>query len=593
MSRRLRLLIILILGVCLHVSVSSAVAEDIVPVSAGGNLPSSGLYLNINELAEYRAESGLKNLEPHSLVLTDMGLKAYNENREKEALMLFTKAKELSPDLPLTYLYLSKANFSLSLKGIYTSLGYLFDAWRAFHRNFWWSFQIAGVLSLSLFLAIYMSIIVLLIVLMSSKFSLYVHDILEDKRKIFLLLPVFILAFFGPVFGVIGFLLPVWIYMKGREKVVIYCGIAILTLIVLLLPLFWSFPGASQDRTLRSIVRINEGTYSGETSKPDTSNRGYESTFAYALDLKRKGFYDEAIMIYEGLLNQGDDAKIYNNLANCYVGLGKYDTAVTYYNKAIKLKKLVSAHYNLSQLYREHFNFSDARGYYQKAININPQKVNFYNSVRGTSVNRFVMDESLSNRELWYTAFKWYPYYKSSMFLGRILTFTNRGLSIVLFFLLVLALYIYNKQAPCGAYRCRRCGRIYCGSCEKRISREEVCITCFKTLVELSELGPKERIEKILEIQRYRDNRNQRLKILTLILPGSGHIYSGRHISGSLILLSYAFFIFSTLLWLYIPAVASMKEVAAFFMWASVSGFITVYGIAAISVFRRTPRKWL
>ncbi|MEE8329751.1 MAG: tetratricopeptide repeat protein [Thermodesulfovibrionia bacterium] len=593
MAKRLRLLIIFILGFYLCIPVKTAIAEDVRTVSSEGNLPSSGLYLNIHELEEYRAERGLKNLEPHSLVLTDIGLKAYNENRGEEAIVFFTKAKELSPDLPLTYLYLSNANLSLSLKGIYTSLGYLLDTLGAFYRNFWWSFQTAGILSVSLFLALCVSIIVFLIILISLKFRLYIHDIIEDKRKIFLLLPAFILAFFGPIFGLIGFLLPFWVYMKRREKVVLYCGIGILAINLLILPLFWSFLGAFQDRTLRSIVKINEGTYSGETSNIDTSKRGYESTFAHALDLKRKGFYDEAIRTYDGLLNQRDDAKVYNNIANCYVGLGNYDMAVAYYNKSIKLKKMASSYYNLSQLYREHFNFSDAKGYYQKAIKIDTQKVDFYNSVRGTSVNRFVMDEYLSTGELWYTAFKWYPYYESSMFLGRILTFTNRGFSIVILFLLAFALYVYNRYVSRGAYRCRRCGKIYCSSCEKRISREDVCLMCYKTLVEVSELGPKERIEKILEIQRYRDDRNQRLKILTFILPGSGHIYSGLNIYGFLILLSFAFFLFSALQWFYIPAIVSMKQAAVFFGWASVSGLILVYGLAVISAFRRTPRKWL
>ncbi len=577
----------------MYVPVKTTLAESIKTVSSEDDSPGSGLYLDIHELVEYRAEYGLKNLEPHSIVLTDIGLKAYNEKREKEAIIFFNEAKQLSPDLPSPYLYLAKANFSLSLKGLSAASGYLLDAWRAFYSNFWWSFQTAGVLFISLFLALYISIIVLLITLMSSKFRLYIHDIVEDKKKIFLLLPSIVLAFFGPIFGLIGFMLPFWIYMKGREKVMLYCVIAISVLIVLMLPLFSSFLGASQDKTLRNIVKINGGIYTGETPDIVGNERGYEAIFTYALDFKRRGYYDEAIRMYEGLLNQREDARLYNNLANCYVGLGDYDMALAYYNKALQSTKMASTYYNLSQIYREIFKFSDAEEYYQNAIRIDLQKVAFYNSVKGTSVNRFVMDETLSNKELWPLAFKWYPYYKSSMFLGKTFSFTNRGFSVVLLLLLAFTLYIYRRHVSYGAYRCRRCGEIYCSRCEKRISHEEVCLTCFKTLVKVSELGPKERIERIQEIQRYRGNRNQRLKILTLIFPGSGHIYYGWPVYGFLILLSFTFFLFSTLLWLYIPTPVSMNQTASFFRWVSVVGFILVYGAAVINVFRRIPRKWL
>lgn len=577
----------------MYVPVKTTLAESIEAVSLEDDLPRSGLYLDINELAEYRAERGLKNLEPHSIVLTDMGLKAYNEKREKEAIIFFKEAKELSPDLPSPYLYLAKANFSLSPKGLYIASGYLLDAWRAFYSNFWWSFQTAGMVFISLFLALYISIIVFLITLIYSKFHLYVHDIIEDKRKIFLLMPSVALVFFGPIFGVTALMLPFWIYMKGREKVVLYCVIAISILIVLMLPVFSSFLGASQDKTLRGIVKINEGIYTGESSEKVRSGRNYESIFAYALDLKRRGHYGEAIRMYKKLLNQRDDTKVYNNLANCYIGLGNYDMALLYYNKALQLTKMASTYYNLSQLYREVFNFSDAEKYYQNAVRVDPQKVTFYNSVKGTSVNRFVMDETLSNKELMYLAFKRYSYYRSSMFLGRMFSFTNREFSIFLLLLLMITFYIYRRHVSYGAYKCRRCGNIYCSRCEKRISHEDVCLKCFRTLVKVSELGPKDRIVRILEIQRYRDNRNQCLKILTLIFPGSGHIYYGWPVYGFLILLSFTFFLFSTLLWLYIPTPVSMNQTASFFRWVSVAGFILVYVTAVINVFRRIPRKWL
>lgn len=581
------LILLLIILVCCHVGTARADING--TISSGDNFPGSGLYMDIHELEEYRAEKGLRNLEPHAIYLSGLGLKAYNEERKKEATMFFEKASEISPDLPTPYIHLAKISFSLSPKGLYSALGYLLDAWRAFRNNFWWSFQAAGVLFMSLFFAFYASIFIFLVTLMYSKFQLYIHDVIEDKRRIFLLLPPVVLVFFGPIFGIIGLMLPFWIYMKKREQNVLYSVIAVSAVIILMFPLLSSFIDAFQNKTLRAVVEINEGKYTGAISEKVGGESGFESAFAYALDLKRKGHYNEAIRVYNELLKQRNDARIHNNLANCYIGLGKNDMAIKHYDTALKLKKMASSNYNLSQLNREIFKFPEAEQYYQKAININPRKVAIYNSVRGTSVNRFVMDEYLSNKELARLAFKRNAGYKSSVFLGRTFSFTNRVFSIFLLLLLAAAFYMSDRFISHAAYRCRRCGMIFCRKCEKRLSHEDVCIKCFRTLIKVSELSPRKRIERILEIQRYRDNRNHLLKLLTLIFPGSGHIYYGWSVHGALILLLFTFFAFSTLLWFYIPIPVSVN----IFKWLSAAGLVLVYGSAAFSVFRRVPRKWL
>lgn len=606
LQNTLKFAIIFFIGFSVCVHVRTALAENIEKPAADNSLKSA-LYLSVSELMEYRAEEGLKNLEPHAIVLTNKGLKAYNEKREKEAVSFFETASELSPDLPAPYLYLAKINFSPSLKGIYTSAGYLLDAWRAFCNNFRWSFQTAGVLSLSLLLALYVSIIIFLLALISSKAGIYIHDIGEDRKKILLLLPSIVLVFLGPIFGIAAFILPFWIYMKTREKVFIYCIFLVSACLILISPMISSFLGANNDKTLRDVIKINEGIYTGQIPDITREGRSYEASFAYALHLKKKGQYyktnyEEAIKIYKEILNQKQDARVYNNLANCFValashdkdtGAANYNEAVTYYNEALKLEKLTSAYYNLSQIYREVFDFSDADKYYQDAVKIDPQKVAFYNSVKGMSANRFVMDEHMGNKDLWSLAFKWHSYYKPAVFLDSIFSFINREFSIILLLLIAAVLNVYGRYASRGAYKCRRCGEVYCSKCEKRISHDDVCLMCFKTLVRTSELGTKERIERILGIQQYRHKNNQRLKILTSVFPGSGHVYYGWPGTGFLILLSFTFFLFSILLWFYIPAPTSMNQITRCFRWVSASGLILSYIAALANVFRRTPRKWL
>ncbi len=591
--KKINTLLVVMACVVLMSPVQAYPEGDTGVASSGSIEKSHGLELDVNELLEYRAELGLTNLLPHSLVLMDEGLKAYEEGRKAEAAALFSDARQLSPDLPSPFYYIAKTNLSLHPAKLNKAAWQMLGTWKVFRNNFWWSFQTAGVFFVSFFVSIHVSIFLIILTLITSKFRLYMHDIVEDKRKLYLLAAPVLFVFFGPVFGMIGFILPFWIYLNKREKIVMYSAVGLLAVFILMLPFFSSFIGASEDRILRDVVNINEGIYSGALREAKISaDNSNDVLFSYAINERRSGRYEEAIKIYDKILKDGDDAKSLNNIANSYVGLGEYEKAVAYYKRGLLKAELASANFNLSQLYREVLRFRDAEQYYDTANQIDPEKVAFYNSVKGMSANRFVMDENLTNDDLWRLAFYRSPLYRSSALLGEMRSFSSKEFSLFLFFLLILAVYIYRKQVEYGAYCCRRCGEIYCSSCEKRLSHEEVCLACFKTLVKVSEMGARERIERILEIQRYRDIKNMRLKILTVLLPGAGHIYYGWTVQGTAILSSFTFFVVSALFWSHIPFPEAMSHMTSFLAGASVAGFIIVYSISVISIFRGTPRRW-
>jgi tetratricopeptide (TPR) repeat protein len=585
-------LFFLTLSLCFAFPQNTVTAETAEKRFPQKNIQNSNLY-DFSYLEEFRDEQGLKNLEPHSVALINRGVKALDEDKTEEAILLFNSARTLSPDLPLPYLYLAKAHFSFSQDGFYSTSSFLLESWDAFWGNFWWSFQTSGMVGISFYFSLYISIVVFSAVLIASKLNLYMHDVMEDKRKIFLLLPALVLVFFGPAFGLIGFLLPFWIYLKSRERVVLYCCFSLLVLTLLFLPFFSSFLGASQDKPLRDIVRINNGIYTGEATLPSREDKSFESLFLYALDKKRKGNFSESITMYNELLNQRQDARIYNNLANCYIGLGDYNSALNYYNKALELSKMASTYYNLSQLSREVFKFDEAEEFYAQAVNIDPLKVASYKSIKGSSVNSLVVDETLSPRKLWELPRERSHLYKSSRFIGRMFFFINRGFSLVLLLLVIFALFSYGKKVASGAYRCRRCGDIFCSECEKKLLKEDICHTCFKTLVKVSELKSKERIERILEIQEYREERNKYLKVLTLIVPGIGHVYYGWTVFGFSLILFFSFFLSASFSWFYFPVPVAMSQTAFFAKWMSVAGLLVVYGFSAEKVLRRIPRRWL
>lgn len=593
LNRKLRLAVLFLLCICILTLFKNTYAANL-PIEDSDKLLLS--KLDVAALSEVKKEKGLRNLEPHSMALLDRGIRALNDGRKIEAITFFKNSVELSPDLPQSYLYLAKINFSLSPKGLTTTIGYLRDTWKAILNNFWCSFRTAGTLLIGLYLSLYVSIIGLFIVLIISKFPLFMHDVKEDRKKLFLLTPSIILVIFGPVFGIFAFILPFWVYMKKRERVLLYTLFAVTAVIILTAPFFTSFLNAPSDVKLRNIVNINNGLYTGDTMYLLDDSDDYESAFTYAMDLKRKGNYKEAIKVYTGLIGKHGgkaDAKIYNNIANCFVGLKDNKTAISYYNKALQTSEIASAYYNLSQINREFFNFTEAQEYYKKALAIEPEKIHSFAEMRGTSVNSFVMDETLSIVELWSLAFKRTSTSPYRGPLERMLSFTNRWISVLLILLIVMAFTAYNKRSSAFAYRCMKCGSIYCDSCEKKLARNDMCNVCYKTLMDITKTSSRERVARIVEIHRHRDDKNQRLKIMTLILPGSGHIFYGWTTYGFFIMFASIFFLNSAFIWTYFIPSVSMTQMAALFRWISVTGFVIIYIITVLNIFRKVPRRWL
>jgi len=550
--------------------------------------------IDIKAFSDFRKEKGLRNLEPQSITLISLGLRALRDGKREKAIFYFKSAASLSPDLPQSYIHLARTSFSFTTDGLTETIGYIMDAWRALRNNFWWSFRISGNLLITLYLSIYLSLIISIIIMLVPRFNLYIHDIHEDKRRFFLLLPPVILVFFGPVFSILACLLPFWLYLKKREKYLLYAMFLAVAIMIPVAPLLSSFFGASANVKLRNIININSGLYTGDTVYLLEEGGDYETTFTYALDLKRKGHYKKAIKVYESLLGKYGrtaDAKIYNNIANCYVGLNDNKTALQYYNKALQTEELASTYYNLSQMYREFFDFKKGEEFYNKALSVDSDRVSLFLGLRGTTVNSFVVDEILSVGELWSLAFRTTSS-SAQGHLKKMLSFTNKWISYLILILLIIALNLYERMTPLFAYRCVKCGSIQCGHCEKKLSRGNMCHLCYSALTDITTLRVRERLSRIVQIHRYTDDRMQRIKLLTLFLPGSGHIYYGWIVQGFLIMFFFILFLITAIVWTYFNPSVGMTDLAKTFRWFSLAGLILIYITSVFYVFRKVPGRW-
>ncbi len=539
-------------------------------------------------LSYYKADNRFSNMEPYSIALIKKGKEALENDNKTDAIAFFKTAIELSPQLPQSYLSMAKATFSFSPKGFTESMGYALDAWQALTDNLWWSFKTGGMLLASLYIALFAAIIIFIALLALSKFRIYLHDIIEDRKKIFLLFPSIILVFFGPIFGIFAFALPFWVYLKKREKAFIYSLFFMAAAVILTFAPLSTFLNTYSDATLRSIINVNSALYTGNAAYFKKGQEDYETIFSYALYKKQKGSYNEAIKVYESLLGKGNDAKIYNNIANCYVGLGDYKSAFLFYDKSLQSEKRASAYYNLSQLKNELFEFKDADAFYKKSLEVNADEVALFTIIKGRSAKSSVVDEVLGSNELRALAFQRISGKASSNRIGNIFTFVQAPFAIFLLLLIAAALTIYDKKTLNKAFRCQKCGRILCSNCEEEeIVEEGICPTCFKTLSRTTELNPKDRMAKKIEINRYREYKNYKLRIMTLFLPGSGHIYFEQVIAGFFILFLFLFFLSSAFVWALLMPSVYMAQFAGAVMWFSIAGVIIFYFAAVMHILRK------
>ncbi|MGH9796778.1 MAG: tetratricopeptide repeat protein [Candidatus Polarisedimenticolia bacterium] len=86
------------------------------------------------------------------------------------------------------------------------------------------------------------------------------------------------------------------------------------------------------------------------------------------------------------------------------------------------------------------------------------------------------------------------------------------------------------------ARRCRRCGRAYCRRCQVVTKYADHCSQCVHLFILRDGLAPAIKSRKLEEVQRYRRRIFIGERILSLVLPGGGHVLGGRTVLGAALL---------------------------------------------------------
>lgn len=533
------------------------------------------------DLYEEQLDKGLKNSDAYSYFLIEKS----KADPVKAKEMLITALK-YSPELPAVYFELSKVSFSFSTEGIFQAFAYMVKGIGAYTNNFWWSFMAAGSLFMSFIISCVISIIIIVMVRLFRDLPLLSHDIMEQKTRVFLLL-ILLSAITGPLLFVGGLLIMLGLYMKRRDKAVVYLYLLFLLFLPLVFKtssMFFSLPSSD---VLKAVVLVNESKDNKYALSVLGDTNDDVALFSYALALKREGRYDEAITIYSKLISEKPDPKVYSNLANCYFAKNDMEMTKQLYEKAIQMKSLVSAYYNLSQVSRMTFDLDKGEEYFLSAQRLDSDAVSAFQTIFGHNPNRFVIDEVLSTSDLWKYA------------IGRTIKVSPLGLStippiftpfIALFFGFLF--YIFDSRIKRRAYKCQKCGTILCTKCERKIPWGHMCPQCYKTLVKLHELDARERITRLQTVYEHQKRSRTMMNILSFSIPGFSQIYAGDILRGLFFLWTFLFFLFVFVVSsMFIAGVPYSSH--TWLNWGSLALLVIVYFVSNVMTRRRLAKGWL
>lgn len=463
---------------------------------------------------ESRLDRGLTNNDVYSYILIE------KSRVSSERKTLLEQAIMNSPDLPAPYFKIASDRLDLSFKGIFEALDYMRKGIRAYERNFLWRFNLWGLIVRSFIVSFTLSLLVMSIIRFPSEAGLLMHEINEDRKKAFLLSFPLIFSVFGLLPFLASTVILYGLYMRGKERIALYIFFSIL-FILSLSPGIWRM--FSNFSCLKAVVDVNEGRDNRYALLRLNGRNDMASSFAYALALKREGYYRESIERYKRLAERYEIPEIYINLGNAFYASGDHEGAIEYYNKSLSIRPLAAAYYNLSQVYREMLDFKKGEEYFNEAARLDPESLRRYTSISTRNPNRFVVDMKLPDSLIWNQILSER---------GGIIRVTSITVVTVI---AILSFFIIDRGLKNRAKRCRRCGSIYCNRCLRMVTWKDMCSRCYQSIVRMDRMYSKERIANLLLLYESRAKKRMVARILSFILPGAGEMYSGRILEGFLL----------------------------------------------------------
>lgn len=517
-------------------------------------------------ILEYLRDHGIERSVTMAAAYTQLGRTVLSEGDRDAAQWAFSAALNMDTN------YVQAANASI-FNGFHLGIGTGYSA--LLHRvkilwhqltDFRLGMILLGNIAMSLQLAIVLAMFVTIILVMIRHFPLAVHELQAHTRGILniritgILLAALLLGLWFTPMGVAGALV-IWLalaflFSDKSHRIVLWTVWGMLFLSV---PLTY-FHVFSIRTAENPYFRIQEYVAGGGYSKPavdeikslmeEPESAAYRGKLHFMLGLlyKRGGFYSDARNHFEEYVERAPrDTGGYINLGNIAFIENRVKSATEMYRKAETINpRNPVIFYNLSKAYMSQFRFDDARDMQNRASRLNRDLVLRFSENQSSKPVRMMVDETVPadwfNDEIARGLREsmrdfqdyWRPRFVSLNFVNALIVY---GVLTLVF----IAIRLLAERCKLSRF-CLKCGNAMKPD-PRTGGTDFVCVDCHMVYFKKQASTGPSREEKNKKIEAGRNWNLWLHKVFSCVVPGGGRIYSGKGMTGLLLLIPWSLFV--------------------------------------------------
>jgi len=524
----------------------------------------------LSDVMRLRMERNIGGIEPMAMALVAKGIDRVRKGERDAAELYFRGALGLDPRLPDAYLGMAQAQIRKGPFGIISALKQTFVAITAGSKTSYGRYRLLSLLIPAILVALLATASAFAFALLVRFGTLLLHDLEEElgpTRGVTFARGVFLLLLLLPLVLFEGYgWLPLWWMAILFAYLGLFERVAVLLLLVASLlvgPLANSLDAearAQRNPLYRAAVMVVEG---GPDPLATLELEKAQAAYADDRDLQyllarqyRKGGRDEdAANLYREILKKdAKDAVALNNLANIEFYRTEFSPAIARYKQGTELAAgpvfTATFYYNLAQAHLQRFEFQPATEARAQADRLSADLTKGYETAwkyeKGGNAVAAVVDLGLTKDQV---AAKFAGVSQGvglKNVAGRNVAgeglapgaFLNRFLVFAGVFAFV-SVFIWRRRGNrLVTLRCLKCGNAF----RRRVTAQdtgELCTQCFHLFVVRDGVSPSAKNKKLMEVQAEDDRRSRTFRLLSLLLPGAGHVFGRQPIPGLLLLLTW------------------------------------------------------
>lgn len=350
--------------------------------------------------------------------------------------------------------------------------------------------------------------------------------------------PLFV--WFGTGWAILYWILITFRFMGRSERI---AAVGLLVAAAAALPLYnvaVALYGTTADPAVRATIASADGEYAPDRivrlrrlveAHPD--NPVYR--FLLAGLYKNGRYFDEAFAEYKRTLALDPDlVSAYINLGNIFYTTGQHGEAISNYRHAIERDpEALLAWFNMHLAQSADFRFAEAEESLARARAFDFERVAAMLAASAEAGDRPpAPDAGLRISSVWESAVagRQNLHFESErpapdrVAAGR--NFANPVTGISLGVLGLCGVFVALARRT--ARRCLRCGNPFCHHCKSSREGKEYCTQCLHLFVKGDGLAPGTKQRKMYEVDRYERRSRGLPRLLSLFVPGAGHVLRGR-----------------------------------------------------------------